>query len=396
MAKENLKTILECEFRSNPAYEIVEIERMNAAEKSALHQLRDDHDAFGILRPRENSSLSIKAICKDTALLFFSLQSAGRLPAYLLRSLDERGNQHIAELVLDGILQISRDDRFVSGLDARDLIYNQVAVPENLSRIARLSTEALKFAQRLPIDDPMRLSAQLYFFNRVPVTPRLQRRLGGEAAYLEFLGIHDQGACGKLLKKHWKKSVDSPEMLGWQSWGLRKSRGMRQRQTYDYKIYVSPALDAVPEMLPQVVAVFTQMEIKRFKFGADLAGLARPDKIVAYLESYEQVEAVGRALGEQLGDVPVHGVPFTADLCGDGLISWGMDPHERRVFDWQETASWRLWITNHLARGLLTARSSAQSDIEPWQFALERLRFEGIDTDTWTPMAAYEHKISQG
>jgi hypothetical protein len=38
-----------------------------------------------------------------------------------------------------------------------------------------------------------------------------------------------------------------------------------------------------------------------------------------------------------------------------------------------------------LARDLLAARQAAAP--EPWRFALDRLRLEGVDTETWTPGA---------
>jgi hypothetical protein len=90
--------------------------------------------------------------------------------------------------------------------------------------------------------------------------------------------------------------------------------------------------------------------------------------------------------------VPAQGVPFTSEIAGDGLLSWGMDPPSS---EWTALAkgaeSWRLWLTHRLARALLSARGAAVADtgetaeIEPWRFALERVRLEGIDTDSWTP-----------
>jgi uncharacterized SAM-binding protein YcdF (DUF218 family) len=58
--------------------------------------------------------------------------------------------------------------------------------------------------------------------------------------------------------------------------------------------------------------------------------------------------------------------------------------------------SWRLWLTHRLARALLAARAARASGpttgstagataAEPWQIALERLRLEGVSTETWTP-----------
>jgi hypothetical protein len=72
-----------------------------------------------------------------------------------------------------------------------------------------------------------------------------------------------------------------------------------------------------------------------------------------------------------------------------------MDPHEKPVLDWQMSASWRLWITNHLAGTLLTARKSSMPGKEHWRFALKRLQLMGIDTESWTPTPIYEQKIGQ-
>ena len=38
-----------------------------------------------------------------------------------------------------------------------------------------------------------------------------------------------------------------------------------------------------------------------------------------------------------------------------------------------------------LAEYLESARSDTENALQPWQFALERLRLAGIDTDTWVP-----------
>jgi hypothetical protein len=395
MATRILKNILECVFRSSPAYELIELERLAPAEAASLARLREDPDCFGLLRPRQDNGCSIKSACKDTALLFYSMQHPGRLPSCLTRPLGNQANQQIAELVLDGILEISRGDRFVYGAEAHELIHEPVEALENSGHIARISVEAVKYGQRLAVSEPMRLSAQMYFFHRLPVTPRLQRELGDGASLTRFLGIDDEGASGKLLQAAWKRTDDSSEMLGWKSWTLKGQPRRSTRRSHDYKIYVSPAFNALPEVLPHVVSVLAEKGVGKFKIGADLSGLTRPDKIVAYLHTFEQVEEVGRALAERIGDVTVQGVPFTADLCRNGLISWGMDPHQEKVLDWQESTSWRLWITNRLASALLTAKSARDTSMEPWRFALERLHLEGIDTDTWTPMAGYQRKISR-
>jgi hypothetical protein len=391
MAPATLKNILAKDFRANPAYELVEFDRLTRAEQAALPGLRSDDDCFGVLRPVEESGLGIKAVCKDTALLFYALGSPGGLPVFVTRLADHDVNARIAELVLDGVLQIGVGDGFFSGAEAHHLIHEPAQMVDNLSRIARISLEALRFGQRLPLKDPLTLSAQLYFFNRMPVTPRLQRRFGEESAMAHFVGT-DSGGLGKTLRTDWKESERTPEMQGWRRWSMRDARYHGSGEGYDYKIYVSPTLEGVPEILPEIVDVFAEKRVRMFKMGADVAGLCRADKIVAYLDSFDHVDEVGRMLDERLGDIPVHGVPFTADLYRDGLVSWGMDPYEPLIVDGQERASWRLWITNRLACALLHARSAARTAVEPWRFALERVRLEGIDTDTWTPLSGYRGK----
>jgi hypothetical protein len=91
-------------------------------------------------------------------------------------------------------------------------------------------------------------------------------------------------------------------------------------------------------------------------------------------------------LRQKLAGMPAHGVPFSAEIAGDGLLSWGIDPPiEEQSFDVQGGESWRLWVANRLAMALLNAKSGRSVKVEPWQFALERLRLDGVDTETWIP-----------
>ena len=62
-------------------------------------------------------------------------------------------------------------------------------------------------------------------------------------------------------------------------------------------------------------------------------------------------------------------------------------PHAEQALSWQARESWRLWLTNRLTTALLAAHFSDTTTVEPWQFALERLRLDGVDTDAWTPHA---------
>jgi hypothetical protein len=87
---------------------------------------------------------------------------------------------------------------------------------------------------------------------------------------------------------------------------------------------------------------------------------------------------------ERLEGMPVHGVPFTAEVTRDGLLSWGIDPPPAtRAAAPENRGSWRFWVVNKLAEYLLTATTDGVA--QPWQFALDRLLVDGVDTDTWVP-----------
>jgi hypothetical protein len=133
------------------------------------------------------------------------------------------------------------------------------------------------------------------------------------------------------------------------------------------------------------VEAFTDCGAQAFKVGNDVYGLLRPDKFVAYFADFDRlIEAAARILSA-LNDCPAHGVPFTGDLGGDGLLSWGTDPAAGQPgLPWEDRGSWRLWVAGHLAAALVAARR--REGIQPWRFALARLAVAGVDPDTWTPM----------
>jgi hypothetical protein len=147
-----------------------------------------------------------------------------------------------------------------------------------------------------------------------------------------------------------------------------------------YKLYVSPALDGMPEASAAVAGSLTTSPGARgFKVARDLVGLCRPDKIVAYFDRMDDLRHGASRIVEELAGTPAHGVPFTAAITLDGLVSWGVDPPSNRV----ARTSWRAWVVERLAEYLRAA--GQDEDVEPWRFALERLRLAGVDTDSWVP-----------
>jgi len=379
-----MRDLLGRELRANPAYELVLWDRLAPEERRVLDRLPHDPDFYGILRPRpaEGSSapVGVKAVDRDTALLFLTLREPGPLPSYVRSALGEATGRTVARLIADGILEIERDGAFVCGPAAFELQRDLASA----GRLAELSIAALRYGQALAIDDPLRLSFRLYGYNRRPLTPRWWKLLPGPAAVQAHLGIAPGGANRALLERTWRSSSSSEAWLSWQARGddpAADSRGAT------WKLYVSPAPEALAEGFGAILEALAAARAGQFKIGSGAAGLLRPDKIVAYFPDFERLAEAAQAVESRLGGVAAQGVPFTSEIGGDGLLSWGMDPPVTERDPWGGRESWRLWLTHRLARALLAARNVTE-EVEPWRFALERLRLEGVDPQTWTPAAS--------
>lgn len=374
-------------FRANPAFELVLFDRLAPHEREALAELRKDPDFYGILRPHPGDAssavLGVKSVDRETALLFLTLREPGPLPSYVTAMLGDGALRVVARLVADAILEVEEEGRFLSGAAALGL-FGERRAPGAGGRLADLSLAALRYAQDLAEDDPLSLSFRLYGYNRRPLTPAWKRLLPKGENVLAWLGIGRGGRHRRLLDRSWERTGGSAEW--WLSWRSRQDGGLSDLagSGATWKLYVSPAPEALPESFGDILEALAAGRAAQFKVGADALGILRADKIVAYFPSFERLAAAAEALEARLTAIPAQGVPFTSEIGGAGLLSWGVDPpREEAAFGSGE--SWRLWLTHRLSRALLSARAAQAA--EPWRFALERVRLEGVDTDTWTPGA---------
>ena len=375
-------------FRAGAAYDLVVFDRLAPEEQRLLAELRDEPGFYGVLRPREGTGRTVRAVDRDTALLWLTLQAPAPLP-FFARDADDGGSRRVAELVLDGVLEVEDDaGRFVAGPAALSLAAGPApAAGAPASRLGRLADAALRHAAALGDDDVEAITTELYSYGRLPLTARWARRLPDRAATLAHLGAAPGGALHAALADGWRQAPDT-EAGGWIAWTRTRGAARSMRGAPTHKLYVSPLPAALPEAVAALVDVLGRQDRARFKVGADAAGVLRPDKLVAYFEEVEALHAAADLLAERLDGMPAHGVPFTAEIAGDGLLSWGMDPpREARVLAWQGYESWRLWLVRRLAAALAAAARDADA-ADPAVWARERLRWDGVDVDRWTPSAA--------
>jgi len=380
-------------FRANPLFELVVFDRLTAAEKSALAPLANDPDFYGLLRPKA-VGLNLKSVNRDLALLFSTLATPGPMPEYVRTELGASYDGFVTQLVFDQVLEIEHDGRFVGGAGARHLFAPATASHQPASRVSALSQQAVKYAQCLDIDDAAVLGARMYFYNREPASPRLLAELGTEADVARRLGIQDGTRSAGRLDRKWTELPSDPANAGWRIW---KTRHRKHATTgFQYKLYVSPHTNVMADAFQAAHETFSEMGVQQFKVGRDVYGILRPDKLVAYFSCDGDLRETADRLNARIGRLPAHGVPFTCELDGDGLLSWGMDPPRRtQVLPWLERQSWRLWVVNTLATALLVARAHPSDGVEPWRFAIDRVRLDGIETDSWTPSPDIFRRMSE-
>lgn len=373
-------------FRIGSSYDLIVFDRLPLEEQAVLAELHADPDLYGVLKPREGTGRTYRAIGRDAALLLLTLREPGPLPFFVWSGDAAAAAEAISDLVLDGVLEIEDAGTFVSGPGASALFSRERETPSQ-GRLAQLSREAMIYGQALEIDDAGSLAFRLYAFGGCPVSPSLAALLSDDEGMLAWLGASPGSSLRKTLENDWLLAND-PGAAGWFAWS-RSGKLTRQPTNATFKLYVSPHVDDVARTFAVVVDCLGRREAAQFKIGKRAEGIARPDKIVAYFDSLETLLDAANDLSRALAGVAAQGVPFSAEISPDGVLSWGMDPpHANRSLSWLGPESWRLWIVRRLANSIIAARLSREQSVEPWRFALDRLQREGVDTERWIPSGA--------
>ena len=115
---------------------------------------------------------------------------------------------------------------------------------------------------------------------------------------------------------------------------------------------------------------------RALKLAATPAGLCRPDKLVVYF-----VDLDGSARGRRTARRPLQRVERPRGSVHGGGRERRAALVGRRPSRATGLGSWREWLTRRLARYLCDARSAPGSGVEPWRYALERIRLDGVDPE---------------
>jgi len=370
-------------LRANPEFELVLLEQLPPEQQESLSALRKDPSFYGVMRSRAAPGLSTKAVSRDTAALLEALKKPGRLPDHALG--DPGAELAITQLVWDGILQVARGTEWICGPAACSLAANSPI--EQRGALADLSLQAIQDAAALRAGVVMRLSGVLYRYNTLPLAPQWLRRIPSRAALEEFLQIGTAGRNRSELDRAWTDALPAGKRGPWLAW---ISRHISWRpQTSTYKLYLSPVPVHLREAFRVWLTAITAAGAFHLKIGSDVRGLLRPDKMVAYFADRGALEEAAGLIAKELSGCRAQGVPFTSELNCGALMSWGADPPlEEAVPAWLRQQSWRQWVCNRLGAALAVAKHYESDAVPAWRFALERLRLDGVDVNTWAPMSA--------
>lgn len=367
--------LLEKRFRANPDYELFPRE---ACIVTDCIPLENPHEPlYGYLRPRPSASnLPCRQISPNTALLFLALQREGLVPEYFCSLLGRHTERFLLRLVLDGVLEVEHSGQFLTGRASKEYLLGDQAHASK-GRIAELSSDALKYADALGELPVPELTRRLYDFGRRPITTEQKRSFLHPDT--DFFG-NLLNSAGSVLSAHWMRSPSADE--SWIMWRPIRIRG--EREGVRYKLYISPGLSDVAAAFRASADILGQSPgVCGLKIGRGLTGLTRADKIVAYFSRLDDLQQAGSRIQRELDGCAIHGVPFTAELSGDGLLSWGADPPRT---DTSQRGSWRLWLAGRLAAHFEVGRRSHRSGAT-WPFVLDRIRLDGVNPDTWVPNA---------
>jgi hypothetical protein len=373
--------LLDLTFRSNPAYRLVLRDRLARHEIEQISAAGGED--FGFLCPINQDHLPLRAIDAYSALLFFALQEPGTLPSFFRAELGSHARAAAKDLVLAGVFEVFLNGRFTSGASALPEL-GATTSPATGDSVSEDSLAALRYGFQLQFRQPDDLWPRLYFFNRYPLTPSWKRALSSTEQVCKFLHL-SEGQLARTISDKWTVRWPEPPINPWI--GFSPKRPDSATSDTKYKLYISP----IPKDLPAVLDIVARQLAAdhsglAFKCSGDATHLLRPDKLVVYMDHFDELALLAEDLDSQLSQFLPHPVPFTARIGSRGILSWGIDPTGNGGTT--EKESWRVWICKQLSVSLVQAQGDGVGMDGACAYALERIGAQGVSTASWAPLAS--------
>jgi hypothetical protein len=257
------------------------------------------------------------------------------------------------------------------------------------SEVERASTRAIFLAYNSGEIDVRRLTSMLYFYNRIPFSQKWQRRFPSDESLCRFLGFRKDDSWPGSRAFHLSKRL-APENVPvsrdvWGQWSiLRRGLSSTGRLT-TYKIYVSPHLDELPNVIRHIGETAVKFGAAATKIGTEVRTLLRPDKLLVYFRDLKKALSYGRYLDANINCNRTQAVPFSYPIGLSGLISIGFDPPTSVRWTYGlEGGSWRLLVSTCIAETIVSVRESRPADV--LQEIHRQLRAKNIDPLRWKPL----------
>lgn len=378
--------LLQEKFRRSAAFKLLEWRQLYHTDKETLAALHEEPEIYGYFTPVFTMAGStLKPAYRDVAMLYLHLEHSEYLPHYFIATGNQAKNDTIASLVLDNIIQIEWNHQYVGGPDALEALYgtqifDKKAIPDHLSG---LSIEAIRYAWMLDEPDIKSLSNRLYKFNTTPWDQLKRNDFYSKHSVKEFLFKDSIEGWKEELDQAWRYSKSS-EKRGWLAWSrIRRKTNPAVKDPKICKLYISPLIEDLPAVFIRSLPIITNSEAISFKVGSSLDGLLRPDKMVVYFENFESLFETAGLLEKEINSFDPQGVPFSAQLDKDGILSHGVDPWLIDFPERKDNTSWRVIVSNELATAIALSKAAELS----WELSIGFLKAKlfsaGIDMDQW-------------
>lgn len=325
--------------------------------------------SVAIARHRRDRTFPDRPLTLAEVALLASLKVAGRLPP-AIREQVAHCDRLLVRLVLDGLVEVRLNGRFQSGVAA---LQPEAGSPQDEAlggEVGRISGLALEYALAVRHLDPSILAERIYAFNTLPRTRPTQ-----SDASVEFAAQTSVDAGNPVFKIGGREWIVQPNR-GWLY--LRRGNPSGGR----FKIYLSPRTQDIPRVIHGFAeALGGGASGGVFKMAFPAEALRRPDKIIAYVPTFDALqETLSRLVALSL-DAIVQAVPFSAPVPRAPLLSWGVDPPNKST---GPISSWRSWLTRQVAE-CAHAIPIAENSAGVLNHLKAALRLRDIDPVTWLP-----------